>query len=77
MIPNEQRVTLSGVFSGATRRVKAIFSSSGVISRLYRLSAWCSFCLARRNNGFGSGVQIKVKMPWNGYNHFGSGVYEQ
>ncbi|MES9843464.1 MAG: hypothetical protein ABW131_02360, partial [Candidatus Sedimenticola sp. 6PFRAG5] len=34
VIPNEQRATPNGDFSGATRRAEAIFPLSGVISRL-------------------------------------------
>ncbi|MCU7813235.1 MAG: hypothetical protein KZQ77_18675, partial [Candidatus Thiodiazotropha sp. (ex Notomyrtea botanica)] len=67
VIPNERRVTPSGAFSGApqghflrgaTCRAKAIFSSSGVISRLCRPATRRSFYLAGQKNGLGSDDQI-------------------
>jgi len=45
VIPNKQRVTLSGVFSGVTRRAEPLFSSNGVISRLFGATKLHSFCL--------------------------------
>ena len=49
--PNERRATTSGDFLASTRRAGAIFPSSGVISRLCRITTQLSFCLAGAKNG--------------------------
>ncbi|MCU7856738.1 MAG: hypothetical protein KZQ92_20580, partial [Candidatus Thiodiazotropha sp. (ex Lucinoma borealis)] len=49
---------------GATRRAKAIFSPSGVISRLCRRATLRFFCLAGQKNGLGSDYQISVNRPY-------------